>query len=184
MTTGRMVGVGVLWLVLLAAGVWGLLELRDQQRMAQTEAGAVNWMPLSAKVLTVSVRPVEHPRPLGPRFYRRINYGYEVDGIEYSSTRYSFGGDQKFRTRAQAEAAQPGAGQPIEIYFNPAVPSEAVVQPHAAASLKAWRFRYGLPLLAVADGLLLLVAAKWLRMISRRRRARPLSGGGAPPLRR
>lgn len=167
----------ILWLFLLAGGVVGFVSLRQQRALSQKEAEAANWMPLSAKVISVSVRPVEHARPLRPHFFRRVNYGYAVDGIQYSSTRYSFGGDQLFRTRAQAEAAQPGAGQPIQIYFNPAIPSEAVVDPHGAPPLDDWRFRYGLPVLGILDGLLLLIAARFVRRLARRNRARPLGAG-------
>lgn len=170
----------ILWLFLLAGGIVGFVRLRSEQALAQKEAEAANWMPLSAKVLSVTVRPLEHARPLGPHFFRRVNYGYAVDGVEYSSTRYSFGGDQRFRTRAQAEAAQPGTGQPIQIYFNPAIPSEAVINPHGAPPLGAWRFRYGLPLLGILDGLLLLIAARFVRRLARRNRARPL-GAARPP---
>ncbi|HEY3755910.1 MAG TPA: DUF3592 domain-containing protein [Opitutaceae bacterium] len=175
MTTGGKAAVAVIWIALVAAGITGLILLRNEQRRAATEAAAANWMPLSAKMLSASVQTIPHPRPLGPKFSRRINYAYAVDGAEYTSTRYSFDGDQTFRTREAAEGATPGAGQVLPIFFDPAQPAQAVVQIHGHAPLDAWKFRYGLPLLAVGDGLLLLVAARYLRMRARAMRVRPLT---------
>jgi hypothetical protein len=170
MTTRGKIGIGVTWLALVAAGTGGLVMLRNEQRSAATEAAAASWMPLPAKVLSADVQAIEHPRPLGPGFSRRINYAYAVDGTQYTNTRYSFGGDETYRTRARADGAAPAVGEMITIYFNPADPAQSVVQRQAHAPLDAWRFHYGLPLLAVGDGLLLLTAAKYLRQRARAKR--------------
>jgi hypothetical protein len=67
-----------------------------------------------------------------------VVYGYEVDGNRYQGDRYSLGdgstASRTYRERQEAIAAAEdhySIGQPIDVYYDPNSPTEAVLKPGA-----------------------------------------------------
>lgn len=72
-------------------------------------------------------------------YYPELTYSYTVDGQTYSSSRYALGEsapDFKEREEAQAAASAQPAGSNVNVYYDPADPSSAVLR--TGASTGSW----------------------------------------------
>lgn len=73
-------------------------------------------------------------------FRSRTIYGYTVNGVAYQSDRVSYGAQvyATFRLLAKQSAGRFAAGDNVEIYYNPAAPSEAVLVRGAPGQWLIW----------------------------------------------
>lgn len=101
---------------------------------------ARNWPETAGTILSVTVRTdsrstgnaalTAEQRERRRRYYPSITYRWEIDGAPYTGSRYRLGTThEKFKTREQATAAAAAFrnGAPIRVYYDPANPSEAVL---------------------------------------------------------
>jgi hypothetical protein len=111
-----------------------------QQGAATFKWSAAPGKILSSDVETVKVRvarDVIFNWVLATAFRSRTNYIYEVDGVSYQGDRISFGFQTlaTFRLFAKRGAATFVPGQPVEVYYNPAAPEQAVLRRGAQGEL-------------------------------------------------
>lgn len=105
----------------------------------------------------------------GREYYFEVQYAYEVDGQAYTGKRYSLGEGSNAAGRTynsedearEAAAAAYAAGSDITVYYDPAGPASAVLQPGAS-------FGTYIPLIF---GALLILGGVGLLGVYRRRRA-------------
>lgn len=101
-----------------------------------------NWPAVTGRIQNVRVTwDVDNsPESMGDReYYFEVRHAYEVDGQAYTGERYSFGDGSNaagriYRSEDEARAAAAAAytvGSDITVYYDPAAPESAVLQPDA-----------------------------------------------------
>ncbi len=127
----------VLWLVFIIFNSLGVLLIYTAYNHFTTAAASTDWPTVpgtidSAKVVEEKVkhstRGSREPAPFV--YYAEIKYRYSVDGQDYNGDRLTV---EDFATndreRAEQIAMQYQAGQEVTVYYNPAAPNEAVLNP-------------------------------------------------------
>jgi len=115
-----------------------LMALRFAFVFHQQGAATFKWPSAPGKILSSGVetvkvrvaREVIFNWVLATAFRSRTIYIYEVDGVSYQGDRISFGFQTlaTFRLFAKRGAAKFAPGQPVEVYYNPAAPEQAVLR--------------------------------------------------------
>lgn len=108
-------------------------------------ADSVNWPHVTGTVRSSEVARSSHVS-LGrgvrhTSHQASVEYGYQVDGVEYTGTRVAFtvSGGAAAEAKAQADAFPPG--YTTEVYYHPSDPSVCVLQP-------GWDWRNVIPVAA------------------------------------
>lgn len=133
---------------------------------------ATSWPSVEGRIVQTTVRTWTPRRPGGAgtdserqrrrRFYPEVTYQWAVDGQTFTGSRYSLGesqDDHEERADAVEAARRFPAGGPIEVFYDPADPSSAVLD----------RSRQGGAFVPLPLGLLMLgvglAGLKWLPQI-------------------
>lgn len=102
-----------------------------------------NWPAVTGRIQNVRVTwGLSNSQEAMPdrEYYFEVQYAYEVDGQTYSGDRYSLGDGSNAAGRTynsedeahEAAAAAYTAGSDITVYYDPAAPEMAVIQPGAS----------------------------------------------------
>lgn len=119
----------------------GLVLVRAAVRLRKMQR---RWLKTSGTIISSeAVRLDAHFDWLNPRRYfrGRTVYEYVVDGVRYQSDRISFGDLHSTSNRhvAEDDADRFEPGRHVDVYYDPDVPSSAVLQP-SSAWLSWWWF--------------------------------------------
>jgi len=150
----------ILYGVLITAS--GCLLLWLGVKTLRTARASKKW-PVAAGVVVFSGTEAKSSLGDGPATYAKVRYEYEVEGRKYSSERISIG---QYGTggggHAKAEAAKYPVGAIVKVFYDPADPSQAVLEPGGALFLAIFLLFFGVIMLPL--GLLMLLAgiAKFL----------------------
>lgn len=111
-------------------------------------AATFHWSRVTGTIVSSSVDTVEMRPSFNPAHFWRIRtlyrsrtrYAYTVAGVTYESDRTSFSAQSyaSFRLFAKHGAAQFAAGQPVDVFYNPSAPEQAVLTPGTPGQLMVW----------------------------------------------
>lgn len=161
---------GPLWFGLICGGFFFLVTLvlgagliYFSIRSKKKADASQGWPGVTGKVLAATVRESINRDEDGNEtvsFYPQVEYTYEVNGQDLRSKRLSFGGvvAQKSREKVQAILQQYPIDSTVLVYYNPANPSEAVIERTAGGA--KWALVVGIIVLVIAAciGLVMLVS--------------------------
>ncbi len=142
---------GIFVIVTLAAGV-GLLIYSSNTRK---KAGQSSQWPAAPGTITVSEvkqsSTTDEDGAISFTYTPRVEYTYEVAGQSYTGSKVGFGAvlGHSSTGPAQAVTARYPVQAPVQVFYNPANPSEAVLERSAAGSVNATRI-IGIVLLVIA----------------------------------
>ena len=139
-----------------------LMALRFAFVFHQQGAATFKWPSAPGKILSSGVEDVKVRVAreaifnwiLATAFRSRTIYIYEVDGVSYQCDRISFGFQTlaTFRLFAKRGAAKFAPGQPVEVYYNPAAPEQAVLRRGAEGEIIIYLTAAALILIALRLG--------------------------------
>jgi len=69
------------------------------------------------------------------KYYAAVVYEYSVDGKQHTGDRISFGTVGGTRTKAEEDAKRYAEGSPVDVYYKPDDPAQAVLEPGQKASI-------------------------------------------------
>ncbi len=128
---GMMVGslaAGGFALVLGAIGVVLIvLYLRNKSKAAASQT----WPSVGGRVIStdIAILSDDDEDSLRISYIPKINYEYEVGGLNYQAQRFSFGSEPSFPSRGKAETflAPYQSGSQVSVFYNPNNPEETVL---------------------------------------------------------
>jgi hypothetical protein len=142
-----------------------LMALRFAFVFHQQGAATFKWPSAPGKILSSGVEAVKVrvAREVifnwirATAFRSRTIYVYEVDGVSYQCDRISFGFQTlaTFRLFVKRGAAKFAPGQPVEVYYNPAAPEQAVLRRGAEGAIIIYLTAGALILMALRLGALI-----------------------------
>ncbi len=126
----------------------GLLVAAFANALRKRGAATAHWPKVTGTIVSSSVDTVKRRR--GPDFefgWRTLNlfrartrYAYKLAGVTYESDRISFGAQYyaNYRLLAKKDAARFTPGQPVEVFYNPDAPEQAVLTQGAPGQIFVW----------------------------------------------
>ncbi len=128
---GMMIGslaAGGFALILGAIGVVLIvLYLRNKSKAAASQ----NWPSVGGRVIStdIAIQSDDDEDSSRLSYLPRINYEYEVAGLNYQAHRFSFGSEPSFPSRGKAETflAPYQSGNQVRVFYNPDNPEETVL---------------------------------------------------------
>lgn len=123
---------------LVALFVWRFTDLprfwmeRGQGNKKLMQA-SMHWPPTTGKIVSSAVTHGPHTergeQRAAPKFYPEIKYEYVVNGTTFSSERRGIGGEIGLaENAAHAIVERYAVGAQVTVYYNPAQPSEALLE--------------------------------------------------------
>lgn len=158
-----LIAAGFLAFGVFAAGWWGPMWLRAARHSR-------GFLPVPGVLEAVDLR--SHSKPKGGRRYELVvNYRYEVAGQSYLGERWGAAGQQSSSSRKKLQdwAGLHPVGSAVEVFYDPADPSQAVLE--RGGEGRAWMI---IGLGAAFGGLGLVV------LVVRLRRPAASTGAAAP----
>lgn len=150
----------------------GVALLVATQVQVRSEQASFDWSRAEGKIEASEV--IERPTPTRRlvTFEPRVTYSYRVGETEHRSERIGFG-DHFVTSRAEAEAiiATYPIGRVVEVYYDPARPEAAILEP---AELGGVRLSFAVGLLVTLVPLAVIAGL----LIGLRRRRAPAPGPG------
>lgn len=124
--------------VLLFAGL-GAFLIYNSIRSRKKAAASQGWPVVSGEILEARVVHDVSTDSDGDRrdsYTPAVRYSYAVGGHAYSGKKLSFGGQTGYGSQAKAQAALNSypLGGTVRVYYNPADPSEAVLERQAGGA--------------------------------------------------
>jgi hypothetical protein len=128
--------------------VMGLFTAAFGYVLHQRGAATFHWPRVTGTIVSSSVDTVKMRLSLNPAYYwrtrtlyrSRTRYAYKVAGVTYESDRTSFGGQSyaSFQLFAKHGAARFATGQPVDVFYNPAAPEQAVLTQGTPGQFIVW----------------------------------------------
>lgn len=129
-------------------GVMGLFAAAFGNALRQRGAATFHWLRVDGTIVSSSVDTVKMRLSFNPaHFWRtrmlyrsRARYAYKVAGVTYESDRTSFGAQSyaSFQLFAKWGADRFIAGQPVDVFYDPDAPEQAVLTQGAPGQLIVW----------------------------------------------
>lgn len=126
----------------------GLFAVAFGYALHRRGAATSHWSRVTGTIVSSSVDTVEMRPSFNPAHIWRIRtlyrsrtcYAYTVAGVTYESDRTSFGAQSyaSFRLFAKHGVAQFAAGQPVDVFYNPDAPEQAVLTPGTPGEFMVW----------------------------------------------
>lgn len=129
--------------VLIGTAALGFFLIAYSQRSRQLAQVSQRWPQAQGQIVRAEVEmSVSHDsdgRSI-QRYYPMVEYAYTMGGQTYTSRRIAFGATNTYGRVAEAarELARYPLGQSVPVYYDPARPTEAVLERKAHGVATAW----------------------------------------------
>lgn len=121
-------------IALLAVGV---LVFFIRRRSAELQAASVNWPTADGRITDAKLHSWRDTNSKRLNYMARVWFGYQVDGVDYTSEKISWGGRPYSPISAEAEKtlAKYPVGSGVRVYYNPQKPKQSVLEPSEKGGL-------------------------------------------------